>query len=387
MVRRVLLVTAVAAVSCVATASAQASGWSVKATPTINNADDVVLNGVSCANGDACQAVGTYLNSQGVPRPLAESWDGHTWTEQHVPVPGSQSASLPTRAWLYGVSCSAPNACTAVGTFLNFPNLNGALFVERWDGVSWTRQTAKNPKEFDTFLEFRGVSCISATNCEAVGDYGETGNALALAEHWDGTTWAMQKTPAVPEDPGGGTENFLNGVSCANANYCMAVGHGGTPTIGDGTLAMKWNGSSWTIKPTPNQAGAVGRGGATVLESVSCAAGNACTAVGASGADRWDGTTWSTQNTNSGAVLLGVSCPTASSCTAVGSDGDRNHPSSLSAVALTWNGGGLWANSQALSPYGADQLNGVSCNTSGICMAVGESSRGALAERYVPPSG
>lgn len=386
MLRRVLLVTAVAVVSCAATASAQASGWSVKATPTIAGADDVVLNGVSCANGDACAAVGSYLNSAGTARPLSEIWDGHTWTQQQVPVPGTQDSRVPTRAQLFGVSCTAANACTAVGTFLNFPNLNGALLVERWNGANWTRQTAQNPKEFDTFLEFKGVSCVSATSCTAVGDYQQTGNALALAERWDGTTWTKQKTPGVPDDPGGSTENFLNGVSCANANYCIAVGHGGTPTIGDGTLAMKWNGSSWTMKPAPNQAGQVGRGGATVLEAVSCAAGNACTAVGVAGADRWDGSGWTMQNTNSDAILLGVSCPSGSSCTAVGSDGDHNRPSTLAATALTWSGGGLWDNSEAPSPYGADQLNGISCNKSGACMAVGESSRGALAERYVPPA-
>jgi hypothetical protein len=387
MVRRVMLLGGAMLVVAFASATnAQASGWSVKATPAITNADDVVLNGVSCANGDACQAVGTYVNSQGTYRPLAESWDGHTWTQQPVPVPGSGDARVPTRAWLFGVSCTAANACTAVGTFLNFPNLNGALLVERWDGAHWTRQTAQNPQEFENFLEFRAVSCTSATNCTAVGDYDAGGNALALAERWDGTTWKMQKTPEVPRDPGGDTQNFLNGVSCANANTCIAVGRGGTPTAGEGTLAMKWNGSSWTIKPTPDQSGVAEPDGVHEFEAVSCAAANACTAVGVPAvAERWNGTSWAQQDTTSDASLLGVSCASGSSCIAVGSDGDHTRPSTLTADALMWNGGSFWGDTSPPSPYGADQLNSVSCNASGSCMAVGESSRGALAERYIPP--
>jgi hypothetical protein len=387
MFRRVLLLAAaVAALSFAVTASAQASGWSVKATPTIAGADDVVLNGVSCANGGACVAVGSYLNPQGTIRPLSETWDGHSWTQQKVPTPVTQNSNVPTRGQLFGVSCTAANACTAVGTFLNFPNLDGGLLVERWDGSHWTRQTAATPTDQWQSIELNAVSCDSATSCTAVGEYDATGVTRALAEHWNGTTWTIQETPEFKTDPGGSSEIHLQGVSCRNANYCMAVGRGGNRSIGDGTLAMRWNGSNWTIKPTPERAGSDPSAPGAQLEGVSCAAGGDCTAVGIPQLiERWDGSSWTLQNSAIGDDLLGVSCPSASSCAAVGSSGDYTRPSTLRATAEHWTGTS-WEQDVVPSPYGADQLNSTSCNASGVCMAVGESSRGALAERYVPPA-
>ncbi len=74
-----------------------------------------------------------------------------------------------------------------------------------------------------------------------------------------------------------------------------------------------WNGTAWTVEPS--------QGG----EAVSCTADNACTAVGSAGtlAARWDGTSWTNQAvpTPSGATaiaLTSVSCASASACVAVG---------------------------------------------------------------------
>jgi hypothetical protein len=379
------LVVAVMAGSLLVTASAQASGWVVKPTPAISGGDDVVLNSVSCASGASCSAVGSYLNGQGTPRPLAETWDGHTWTMDTVPVPASESTSVPTRATLNGVSCAAPDACTAVGSYVAPPNVKGAPLVERWNGSHWTRQTAPVPADYSTFITLNGVSCLSATSCTAVGDYDVAGVVIALAEQWNGSTWSIQATPEFPPDPGGGSEIFLNGVSCRSANFCMAVGSGGTPTKGDGTLALRWNGTTWSIQRTPDRSGVHPREAGYAFEGVSCAAGPFCAAVGVPAlANSWDGSSWTGQFIPAN-TLLGVSCPSSTSCTAVGSNGDSTRPSTLTAAVSIWNGSN-WTSQVAPSPYGADQLNGVSCKPSGVCTAVGESSRGALVERYVPPT-
>jgi hypothetical protein len=87
------------------------------------------------------------------------------------------------------------------------------------------------------------------------------------------STWSVVPTA----DPSGATSSQLNGVSCARSNVCVGVGQytsNGTTL----TLAERWNGSTWTIIPTPNPARALL---ASKLTSVSCAAlTTGCIAVG-----------------------------------------------------------------------------------------------------------
>jgi len=51
---------------------------------------------------------------------------------------------------------------------------------------------------------------------------------MALAEHWNGSTWAIQATP----NPAGAAVSMLSGISCVSSTTCTAVG-----SSDDGTLA------------------------------------------------------------------------------------------------------------------------------------------------------
>jgi hypothetical protein len=64
------------------------------------------------------------------------------------------------------------------------------------------------------------VSCTSASACTAVGDYNNPSAPSGFAQSWDGTTWTIQPTP-IPGDKTGGQ---LFGVSCTSASACTAVG-------------------------------------------------------------------------------------------------------------------------------------------------------------------
>jgi hypothetical protein len=81
------------------------------------------------------------------------------------------------------------------------------------------------------------VSCASATACTAVGDYNNGTTGVTLAERWNGSTWSIQPTP----NPAGAPVSLLNGVSCASATACTAVGGYNNGTAGV-TLAERWNG-------------------------------------------------------------------------------------------------------------------------------------------------
>jgi hypothetical protein len=87
-----------------------------------------------------------------------------------------------------------------------------------------------------------------------------------LALHWNGHTWTRVTTP----DPGGpGVSSDLVGVAGTAATDTWAVGSTGT-----GTLILHWDGSHWTRVPSP------GPGTSAELFSVAASATSNIWAVG-----------------------------------------------------------------------------------------------------------
>ncbi len=245
------------------------TGWTIQATPNPTNAQTSVLSGVSCTSATACTAVGSYYLGGGVSKTLAERWDGTAWTIQPTPNPNAQTSVLS------GVSCTSATACTATGNLYGSPPRGpGLTLAEAWDGTTWTIQPTPNPSDLysSSGPTLPGVSCTSATACTTVGAYLNTAfNRVTLAERWDGTTWAVQPTP----NPTGTRASFLNGVSCSSATGCTAVGNYTNSTgFSAGVLAELWDGTTWTIQPTPSP------NGDPNLLGVSCTSDSACAAVG-----------------------------------------------------------------------------------------------------------
>jgi hypothetical protein len=196
---------------------------------------------------------------------------------------------------------------------------NSFLLAERWNGTSWALLNTPNPSG-STTAQFDGVSCLSATDCEAVaGD-----NSATWAEVWNGSTWTVQATPT----PSGGSRPSLSAVSCTSASACTAVG-GYSNGAKDVPLAEIWNGTSW-IPEAP----AVPSGSVSGLQGVSCNAtafNIACSAVGdhfsggvtSAFAEQWNGTQWQIKpiqqaNGFTRSNLSGVSCTSETACLSVG---------------------------------------------------------------------
>ncbi len=130
----------------------------------------------------------------------------------------------PTASW-WGVVPASAAACTAVGQDFGA----AAPLAERWDGTSWTIETTPNPKPGTAASLLQGVSCASASAVHRRGRLGQHASAnppgqfnSPLAEVWDGTSWTI--LPTVNPDPGG--SGHLTGVSCTSSTSCMAVGTG-----------------------------------------------------------------------------------------------------------------------------------------------------------------
>ena len=205
------------------------STWSIQTTPNPAGASDIFLQGVSCTSASACTAVGDYFNGTATVT-LAERWNGATWSIQHTPNPAAAPGSILVNA----VSCASASACTAVGTYSN--GTMNVMLAERWNGTRWSIQHPSSPSGSQAST-LAGVSCVSATACTAVGNYNNGTTRVALAEGWNGTKWSIQHTP----NPAGGSNSTLNGVSCASATACTAVGGSFNGTTGV-TLAERWNG-------------------------------------------------------------------------------------------------------------------------------------------------
>jgi hypothetical protein len=284
--------------------------WAIQPIPRPAGAIDAMLNGVSCTLARACTAVGSYAGRSLAGRAMAERWNGRRWAIQPIPrLPGALDA-------LFAVSCTSPRACTAVGR----AGKDTTLAV-RWNGTRWAVQPTPR-RVVANGAELAGVSCTSARACTAVGDYYTTaGQAVTLAERWNGTRWAVQPTPS----PAGVTAALLSGVSCTSPLACTAVGFSMDQAGGQRTLAERWNGAQWAIQPTR------GRAAGAELSDVSCASPRSCTAVGdyflSNGAtlmlaEDWHGAGWTLQASprisgyDSG--LFGVSCTAPGICSAAG---------------------------------------------------------------------
>jgi hypothetical protein len=355
--------------------SVSSGDWTDTILPPTNGGTSAPLSAISCSSSIACAAVGIgasdALTVPTTASPVTELWDGQSWSESNAPLPATG-----IDADLYGVSCAGANACTAVGEWqgssmpINSPQ---QPLAERWDGTQWTVQPIPNVASFTPYLS--AVSCPSSTSCIAVGSTVNGSLSLPLVESWDGTSWTPQSAPTAT---GSNDESHLDGVSCTAPAACTAVGWTRDDS-GFHTLAERWDGTSWTIEPTPDEPG----NALTELAGVSCVAAT-CEAVGITDmpsgyrpiAEGYDAGVWSLQPTpplplpSEESELRGVSCDSSTDCVAVG----YFFPGFDSMLAEHWDGVS-WSPEAPLAAGGTHRdssLDSVSCIANADCLAVGD---------------
>jgi hypothetical protein len=80
-----------------------------------------------------------------------------------------------TTSTLIGVSCASATSCEAAGNYANGRFLNRTL-IESWNGIVWTVAASPNQGTSLNFLD--SMSCVSPTSCAAAGYYLKTGHGL-----------------------------------------------------------------------------------------------------------------------------------------------------------------------------------------------------------------
>jgi hypothetical protein len=298
---------------------ATVGNWSIVPSPNATSAPTTnILNAVTCTSVSDCWAVG-YAPAGNATQTLVEHWDGTSWE-----IVASPNTSATQNNILTGVTCASASDCRAVGYYFS-GSTSAQTLIERWNGSSWTIVTSPNTSATQSNILF-GVTCVSASNCWAVGvsydgSYFNNSVRQTLVERWDGTSWTIVTSP----NSSATQSNYLSGVACAAASNCWAVGYYSASTTQ--TLIERWDGTSWAIVTSPNASATQ----SNYLNGVTCTSASDCWAVGsysASGAsqtliERWDGTSWVIATSpNNGATqnnyLLGVNCGSASDCWSVG---------------------------------------------------------------------
>ena len=207
------------------------------------------------------------------------------------------------------------------------------------------------------------------------------GLTLAASSVAGAATWSMQHNVSNGLGP-------VAGMSCTSAEECFAVGAFFGPTV------SRWNGVSWQPQRLPKPPAGSESGAFWGASAISCAAGDACVAVGVYDrypqgqlttlpfAERWDGARWSLLSVPRppGTIytdLNAVSCSSSDACTAVGDV--QVGEAGPRAFAVRWDGS-KWTIQRLPNLVGAVSvyLTGVSCTHSRFCMAVGYVSYGSV---------
>src|SRR5262249_21201554 len=120
-----------------------------------------------------------------------------------------------------------------------------ALPVAAAASVTWSVSFSPPPQGG---YEVAGFAARSAVDVWAVGlRRGGRCQYQTLTQHWNGSAWTV-----IPS-PGNLTVNsILDDVTGGGANEAWAVGTVGCPADQSHTLTEHWNGDRWSIVPSPN---------------------------------------------------------------------------------------------------------------------------------------
>jgi hypothetical protein len=304
---------------------------------------DIPVNGVSCAAAGNCMTVGEWLNpATGYYTGMVDTLSGGTWTPSQLPLPANPGQDREME--LHAVACPAAGNCVVVGS--NFPSSgnNGFGLIQTLADGTWTAMEAPLPADAAPGDKgggnLYGVTCTAPGACVAVGFYTQAdGVSQGLIETLRNGTWTPATAPSLPSGPG---QVWLVAVSCATTTSCAAVGYisgreGLIETLANGA----WHSSA---APVPRSAAGLGP---EQLSGVACPAAGACVAVGYVGTDQksqgvidtlanrtWTAATaplpTNAASAGQSAGLSAVSCATASYCVASGGYTDNsNHGQAL----------------------------------------------------------
>jgi len=309
-----------------------------------------------------------------------ELWNGHTLVATSTPAGVRTSTEL-------SFSCLSVRFCAAVG-------FNGRPFMMIWNGSTWSYAEPSGVPSGGGASALNGVSCTATNSCIAVGEDADG----ALVASWDGHRWSTS-TDRLYGSPGSWRVTLF-GVSCFAASDCLAVGSTYIPDRGTEPVTEALSETGWSMVPNP-YALPPGRSNFAELTGLSCASPRSCLAVGDEAnrqqtlAEGWDGQAWAvlSELKSRGPTVSesfgGVSCPTTGFCIAVGGYMDRarvvtnpDNPPVGGPIAVAWIGSRWIAlKTPPVGGYASLGLGPVECLTPSTCVALAQRWRANGSDR------
>jgi hypothetical protein len=226
--------------------------WTTVPNPQLLTNDNSALNSVVALASNDVWAVGYQPAANGAVLPLIEHWDGSRWTVMPAPT------ASPTGNVLAAVSATGPTDIWAVGYSVDEPTTSLQTLTMHFDGAQWSIVPSPNvlPKDFLNQNILSAVKAVAPDDVTAVGHILDFDNqrTLTMIQHWDGTAWSVVPSPNPSE--AAGTLNTLNAVTGFGSSNLYAAGHFANGTTGGQhrTMIQHWDGSTWTVIPSPTPA-------------------------------------------------------------------------------------------------------------------------------------
>jgi cytochrome c551/c552 len=349
------------------------------------------ISSVSCGSAGNCSAGGIYEDSSSHGQAFVVSERNGTWGTA-LEVPGTAALNTGLAAPVNSVSCASAGNCSAGGSYergIANPVMHAFVVSER-NGTWGTALEVPGTVVQFGFPEITSVSCGSAGNCSAAGDYSDnSGQQVFVVGERNGTWGTAKEVPGTAALNHGGDAEITS-VSCASAGNCSAGGqYADAPGHAQAFVVGERNGTWGTAKEVPGTA-VLNRGGVAGISSVSCASAGNCSASGfyKDRSGRFQvfvvgerNGTWGTAIRFPGIVALNqggfaridsVSCGSAGNCSAGGS---YTNGSGFGQAFVVGERNGTWGT--AIKVPGAAALGkgagitSVSCGSAGNCSAGG----------------
>jgi hypothetical protein len=256
----------------------------VPGTAALNTGGGAVVRTVSCASAGNCSAGGYYTDSTGNQQAFVVTQTSGTWGNARE-VPGTAGLNTGGNARVQAVSCASAGSCSAGGSYIDRSGL-GQAFVVVQTGGTWGKARevpGTGALNQDGGAAVTSVSCASAGNCSAGGQYNDSppGRGQAFVVSQVNGTWAKAKqVPGTAALDQGDYEANFSGPSCSSAGNCSAGGsYTDSSGHGQAFVVNEVNGTWDTAEEVPGTA-ALNPGGFAQALSVSCAQAGTCSAGG-----------------------------------------------------------------------------------------------------------